>query len=231
MMKTLTSVLLSFAIVFQAGYHAPAVHAVSCSNVGGTSGKLKHSGVVNGSSAKVCGKEIWKLVGKPKATPKPKAAPRKTKYRPVRWKNEFSVTPDRPRFWHSGLTSISVGETMEFKSLAVRHVRNRLLLWYPTQVKFKPVESAWDFGDGLTAATDQERHMWRAVGVYQVRLKVSYAVKYKIVGKSDWVKLPGLIVASSLPLTVSVGQSSQLSSPSVVLVHWNCSQRFSSIGC
>lgn len=226
MAKLLISAVISVGLFFQVIYEPLPAVAASCKTSGGQSGSLKHSGQTNGISAKVCGNEIWKLVGKPKVTKKP-AKPRK----PVTWKNEFTVKPDRPRIALLPSTTLKVGETANFASLAVAHTRNRMLLWYPAQVKFVPNTASWSFGNGAEAAGTKTSHAYSRAGVYKVQLKVSYTVTYRITGRSAWVKLPGGVTALSSPIMVTVGSNSPPPGSAVSLVHWNCIQKPSALGC
>jgi hypothetical protein len=141
------------------------------------------------------------------------------------------VTPDRPRIKHSGSADLALNQNLGFSSSAVRHVRNRMLLWYPTQVRFKPVSTSWDFGDGQSSNEPIPKHSWSHSGVYNVDLTVNYSVKYRVLGKSEWQVLPGLIAVSSLPLQVRVGQSHKTRSGMVRLVHWNCNEKPRAYGC
>jgi hypothetical protein len=226
MFKILISAAISMGLCFQVlDTPVPAV-AASCKTSGGQSGTLKHSGQTNGTSAKVCGNELWKLVGKPKISKKP-AKPRK----PVTWKNEFTVKPDRPKIGVLPGTNLSVGEPADFASLASNHTRNRLLLWYPAQVKFVPTASSWSFGDGTDASGNKVTHAFSNVGVFKVQLKVTFSVTYRIIGRSSWVKLPGGVTALSSPVTVTVGSKVPLPNSAVSLVHWNCIQKPTALGC
>ena len=229
MFKALSSMVLSMAIVFQGIIHAPPVQAAGCSKVGVQSGLLKHSGLVSGNTAKVCGRELWKLLPKPKIPKKPivHASPVKK----VNWKNEFSVTPDRPRIKLAGSTDLVPGNSLGFSSLAVRHTRNRMLLWYPTQVRFKPVSSRWLFPDGSEVAGTSISKSWDIPGSYKVSLTVDYSVKYRILGRSDWVVLPGTVEARATPVTFTVSAEAITSRRKVVLVHWNCLQKPMELGC
>lgn len=229
MKKTLSVAVLCLALVFQGAVHTPVAHAAACSKVGGQSGRLKHSGVVSGDSAKICGRELWRLLPKPTKPSKPKIQNPAAKK--VNWKNQFSVTPDRPRISHLGSLSIQVGEALTLTSLALKHTRNRMLLWYPTQVRFKPIGASWKFGDGAEATGSIVEHRWEAEGSYVVRLLVSYSVKYRILGRSEWVRLPGEVSALSSPLTITVGAKPAVSSGEVRLVHWNCVQKPNALGC
>ena len=226
MFKPLISCVISLCLVFQVTPEIVPAFAASCKTSGGQSGTLKHSGQTNGTSAKVCGNEIWKLVGKPKPVKKP-TKPRK----PVTWKNEFTVTPDKPKISLPRSTILSVGEVLDFSAIAVGHTRNRMLLWYPAQVKFTPISSDWDFGDGSTGSGFNTSHQFTKVGEYKVKLTVSYAVKYRIIGRSVWVNLPGGVKAASSPLTIQVGPEPSKAKGSVALVHWNCLQKPLALGC
>jgi hypothetical protein len=226
MFKVFISGLISLGLVFQFSSAPIPALAATCKTSGGQSGSLKHSGQTNGVSAKVCGNEIWKLLGKPKPVKKP-TKPRK----PVSWKNEFTVTPDKPRIAPIQETNVSVGEVVDFSALAVGHTRNRMLLWYPAQVKFTPKTSSWDFADGSIATGFKVAHGFSSSGDYKVRLKVSYAVKYRIIGRSVWVNLPGGVTSFSNPITIRVGEKIPNARGSVSLVHWNCLEKPSALGC
>jgi len=229
MFKTFASALISMAIVFQAVSLAPPARAAGCSSVGGQAGSLKHSGLVTGNSAKVCGREIWKLL--PTIKPIKKPVIRKTPAKKIHWKNEFSVVPDRPRIGVTGPLNVAARSLVLFTSLAARHQRNRMLLWYPTQVRFKPISTTWNFGDGSGSQVPEVSHSWSQSGIYSVNLEVEYSVKYRIVGKSEWVPLPGTIRAASLPIMVRVGQGPNSRNGMAALVHWNCIQKQTAIGC
>jgi hypothetical protein len=226
MFKVFISCLVSFGLVFQVISEPVPAIAATCKTSGGQSGSLKHSGQTNGISAKICGNEIWKLIGKPKPAKKP-TKPRK----PVTWKNEFSVTPDKPKIAALKSMNISVDELVDFSALAVGHTRNRMLLWYPAQVKFTPKTSSWDFADGSSATGFRVSHGFAAAGEYKVKLKVSYAVKYRIIGRSVWVNLPGGVTAVSNPITIHVGEKIPNTKGSVSLVHWNCLEKPLALGC
>jgi hypothetical protein len=205
------------------------VHAAGCSKVGVQSGLLKHSGLVSGNTAKVCGRELWKLLPKPIIPKKPVV--RKFTAKKVQWKNEFSVTPDNPRVKLGGSANLAVGDSLAMSSIAVPHTRNRMLLWYPAQVRFKPMSYLWNFGDGQTSADKDASHIWAQSGTFTLRLTVNYSVKYRILGKSSWLVLPGQISAKSLPILINIGQNLPQDSSSVALVHWTCLQKPTAIGC
>jgi len=229
MFKGLFSLSLCLAIVFQGSPALPAAEAASCSKVGAQSGRLKHSGVVSSDSAKVCGKELWRLLPKPVKPVKPIVTKRPVKR--VHWKNEFSVTPDRPKIGHPMDLSLQVGEEIVLNSLAISHTRNRMLLWYPTQVRFRPVSASWHLADGSEVVGEKFRQSWTTPGTYEVRLRVSYSVKYRILGKSEWFELSGEISRTSSPISITVGKAEKTAFRLVRLVHWDCFQKPSAIGC
>jgi hypothetical protein len=125
---------------------------------------------------------------------------------------------------------LQVGEAVDLAAIAKMHSKNRLLLWYPSQVRFHPVSYFWTFDDGTDSASALVAHSWSRSGSYQVKLAVKYSVDYRIIGKSGWMVLPGLITSNAVPLTVQVGSVSS-SKPKVVLVHWNCLERIQAVGC
>lgn len=229
MFKAIITSVISLALVFPSFQPDPSAVAAGCSVPGGQSGRLKHSGQIQGSEAKVCGKEIWRLIGNPKVPAKPVKP--KTPSKPIRWKNEFSVAPDRPRIIAIHSPILAPNESIVLNSSAVRHVRNRMLLWYPTQVRFKPVTSRWLFPDGSEVAGTSIAKSWDLPGSYRVALKVDYSVKYRILGRSDWVVLPGTVEARATPVTFTVSAEAITSRRKVVLVHWNCLQKPMELGC
>ena len=224
MIKALAAVSLSLAIVFQSPVGALPAHAAACSVAGGQSGSLKYSGQLSTISATVCGDQIWKLLGKPKKPSKPVVPTRPRKYA-----NNFTVTPDRPKA--SGVRALSVAETGSFSAVTKKHTRNRLLFWYPAQVKFTPKTYLWDFGDGCKSTLRSPVHAWGKVGTFAVKLKVGFSVKYRIIGRTSWISLAGLVYSKSSPIKVSVGAATQPVGGDVVLVHWLCNQKPDALGC
>lgn len=142
---------------------------------------------------------------------------------------DFTVSPNRPSVIYAGSGSLSVGESATFSSSALSHTRSSYLLGYPTQVNFTPEKVTWNFGGEGNSAT----HRWSTPGTYQVTVTASYSVRYRIVGKTDWVSLPGMISSTSTPITITVGgdEVSPTVPGNVLLVHWNCTQKQSAIGC
>ena len=224
MFKGLAAATLSLALVFQLPVSPTPAHAASCSVAGGQSGRLKYSGQLSPISATVCGNQIWKLIGKPKKPVKP-IKPTK----PRKYVNNFTVTPDRPGI--ETKTSFKVGETGNLTALAKRHLRNRLLFWYPSQVRFVPKTYLWNFGDGLVSSLNSPTHLWSTKGTFSVRLTVGYSVKYRIIGHSSWIALNGFVFAKSAPVNVTVGSQPMQVRDSVALVHWLCTQKPSAVGC
>lgn len=224
MIKGLLAATLSLAIVFQAPWlEAPAKAAV-CTVAGGQSGSLKYSGQLSTISATVCGNQIWKLLGKPKKPTKP-VKPSK----PRKYAHDFTVTPDRPQI--SGMKNLSVNETDQLEALTKKHTRNRMLFWYPAQVKFTPKNFLWNFGDGTSSTVHSPTHVWLKKGAYGVTLKVGFAVKYRIIGRSSWISLAGYVYSKSYPLTVTVGENPSKYPGNVVLVHWLCNEKPEARGC
>ena len=224
MMKSVAGALLSVAIIFPSVQLSEPAHAVTCAVAGGKSGRLTYSGQVSKVSATVCGNQIWKLIGKPK-----KPVKRVRTGKPRKYANMFTVVPDRPGI--SGSPYLEVGQTAEFSAQAIRHTRNRLLFWYPSQVRFTPKTYDWTFGDGALGGGQFVTHAWSTKGTYQVRVLVGYSVRYRIIGHSLWLSLPGLVYATSPPLIVNVGGTATSNTSKVVLVHWNCNEKPTAPGC
>ena len=224
MEKGLLAMALSVAIVFQGVGIPTKAHAAVCSVHGGQSGSLKYSSQLTTVSATVCGDQIWKLLGKPRKPTKPV---RPTK--PKKYAHNFTVVPDRPQI--SATEKLLVGEPGTFSGLSTRHIRNRMLFWYPSQVKFSPREFRWIFGDGATAMGKNTSHAWSSSGLFTIRLTVGFSVKYRIIGRTNWVQIPGLVYASSMAKVVTVGTQPDKPGGRVELVHWLCTQKANAIGC
>ena len=229
MFKEMVAAAISLAIVFQGISHPVRVEAATCSVVGGQSGRLKYSGQLGKTSATVCGNQIWKLIGKP-APPKKPSKPVKPS-KPIKYVNQFTVIPDQPTIVSLSGLQAKLGEPLTFQSLAVRHTRNRMLLWYPTQVNFTPKTIRWDFGDGQSGAATLQSHQWLQKGIFNVRAEIGFSVEYRIVGKSAWVALPGTLSVFSNILKIEIGESQPTVNQKVVLVHWNCFQKSFAKGC
>lgn len=143
--------------------------------------------------------------------------------------SNFTATPSKPSVIYSGDGTLNIGESASFSSSAGTHTRNSFLLGFAAQVTFTPVQNRWSFGaDGSSAS-----HSWSSSGTYSVTVTTSYSVKYRIVGKSAWISLPGLISSTSAPVTIHVGADAvnPVVPANVLLVHWNCTQKLSAIGC
>ena len=106
-----------------------------------------------------------------------------------------------------------------------------MLLWYPSQVSFKPVRANWTFSDGEKAQGDSITRSWGATGSYQAQLAVDYSVRYRILGRTGWIVLPGNVTSRSAPIDLMVSQGSAQEGGKVVLVHWNCFQKPLSPSC
>ena len=224
MIKAITAVVISIAIFFQVGTRVEPVQAATCSVSGGQSGRLKYSGQLSPISATVCGNQIWRLIGKPSKPVRP-VKPGK----PRKYANNFTVIPDKPKI--AGVQSVSVGELVNLTAITKRHVRNRMLFWYPSQVRFTPKTFVWNFADGSLGAGLDTAHAWKGKGTYNVKLVVGFAVKYRIIGRSGWIALNGLVFASSAPFVVNVGETTRPVGGNVVLVHWTCDQKPYAEGC
>lgn len=226
MFKMVLGSAICLALVFPAQGFTQSAQAATCKVAGGQSGSLKYSGQVNSISAKVCGNEIWKLLPKPKVVKKPSNPTAKKKT----WKNEFTVSPTPPKIGYLGSLAKAVNEVLALNAITGTHILNRRLLWYPSQVRFTPQTYSWDFGDGQVSTNQQIEHDWHKAGTYVVNLVVGYSVKYRIIGKSEWVALAGTVFGKAKPVTVVVGKGSG-NDANVSLVHWNCLQKQTASGC
>jgi len=211
-----------FAILFPSPYSSPPAHA-ACAVSGGSSSRVKYSGSLSSYSATVCGEAIWKIIPRPSKPVTGKTPTRK-------WNNKIVVVPDRPVAKVS-LSRLSPNQPATFQAISIRHTRNRLLLWFPAQVRFYPRTYSWSFGDGTTASSVESQHWFGKRGTFSASVKVGFSVRYRIIGQSGWVALPGLVFRKSLPIVVNVSSLPAPSTKLPRLVHFECRAGVQIIGC
>ncbi|MEY3889070.1 MAG: hypothetical protein RI931_192 [Actinomycetota bacterium] len=149
-----------------------------------------------------------------------------------------NFSPDEASAAVSPSSDLMVGEMATFYSDPMVHYRLGAVLGYPAEVRFSPVQTTWQFGDGLSGSGAQTSHAFRP-GNFDVRVTITYAVSYRLVGQLAWILDPGQIQMPAV-VQVSVSDSSNWSPPEEellpaskvpYLVSANCLANSSSVGC
>lgn len=195
---------------------------------------LRKSGIV--INAKPAVKKIAKIIVTKKKALKTKSALKKKATK----KLAKSFAKFRPAAVVAGVSNdgvLAVGQLVTFDSSSAEHFKYALLLNLNTQVRFTPIEVAWDYGDGESGSGKYSDHSFSSAGTKQVQLTVVYSVAYRAKGSGRWIAEPGQVTVSDA-LTVNVaGGSSSKSKPKLVasqrtlLVGSTCSLRPGSFGC
>ena len=125
----------------------------------------------------------------------------------VKKKRNSSVAAFRavkPLANRSPLGVLAVGQQVTFQTRLSEKLANTTLLGQPVQVRFTPNQASWLFGDGTNGQGVRLSHSYVSKGMYQVELKVRYAVAYRAVG-GKWIPDETPIWLSAVPLAVPVG--------------------------
>jgi hypothetical protein len=146
-----------------------------------------------------------KPVAKPTAKPtpaKPSSAPNASSSSSIKSSSaEVSFSPEPLAIWVAKDVA-SVGEEVAFWAPNSIHYKSGSLLGKPTDVRFTPVNTHWDFGDGDSGAGEVIAHGFSAVGSFDVVASVRYSVEYQIFGASGWVSSGEIVVSDSLSMPV-----------------------------
>lgn len=184
----------------------------------------------------------------PKPTPKPKAPVLKPVAKPAVNVpvviSLSSVSSGQASFSPAPITvvaspsQLALGEETYLTVDAMVHYRSGSILGKATDVRFEPIATSWNYGDGSTVGSGQ-LHSYAELGTYSVTATVTYAVSYQITGESSWVSAGEIAVSDSTE--VSVGDpgagpgglvpDGPTPTPSVRLVAKNCIGNQSAYGC
>ena len=219
MFSKVTRFVLAVAIVFTLPSNAHA--AMPCDRVGAKS-QLHYGSQVSGSSVRICG-EYW-LKFAPKPAPKPVGPPKV-------YPKSFVAMPSAPAVVHAGPAVLSLGESVNFRHTAVTHSREGLLMGFRTEVRFRPVKVLWLFGGSSVQAGQTISRAFATPGLHNVRVRVTYAVKFRFLGGTNWLKEPRTITLTSRPIVVRVVEKTLAPSGRVILVRRDCSLNHNAIGC
>lgn len=128
------------------------------------------------------------------------------------------------------------GVAIGFSTNAVVHYKTGFLLGKATDVKFVPMQTKWNFGDGAAASGSSAAHGFSNIGTYVVSATVTYSVSYQIAGASSWVSSGSISVSDSVAVKIIGAEVADspvpVDSVSVVrLVGKNCLDNPGSFGC
>jgi hypothetical protein len=188
---------------------------------------------------------IAPVIKKPQPQPKPVAKPKqpaKVVSKPSTLNKTSAAADFTPAAADGSVypsNQLAVGQRASFVTSAVQHYRTGTLLNMPTEVRFTPVSVAWDFGDGNLVAGAYVGHAFDSTGTHPVRVRVVYAVSYRLKGSATWIAEPDTItLLDELEVDVSgnsgSGSNSNQDPPAanrVLLVGGDCLTRPTSFGC
>lgn len=134
-----------------------------------------------------------------------------------------------------------VGLPANFITDASAHVRSGILLGFPADVRFAPVEFRWGYGDGATRASSSGGSTWEALGVpefsetatshtytergrYTITAAVVYTAEYRFAGQ-PWRDIAGTLTIPEAPMSALAGEAR------TVLVDRDCSRDRRGPGC
>ena len=149
-----------------------------------------------------------------------------------------NFSPDEATAAVSPSSDLNVGEVATFYSDPKVHYRLGAVLGHAAEVRFSPLQTTWQFGDGLSGSGAQATHSFGS-GNFDVQVTITYAVFYRLVGQLAWILDPGQIQMPAV-VQVSVGDSANWSPPEEellltsklpYLVSANCLANTSSVGC
>lgn len=176
-----------------------------------------------------------------KAKTKPKV---KTKVKVITKPGSKSSTAASAKFTPAAVTGrvypssyLSLGQMATFASSATEHYRSGTLLSEPTEVRFTPISTDWDFGDGITGTGGSLNFAYDQEGTYEVQVRITYQVAYRPKGSKSWIIEPDPIqVADELFVEVSGEAEFDSDEPNqapkrVLLVGESCFARPGSFGC
>lgn len=130
-------------------------------------------------------------------------------------------------------TVLGIGQEATFQSFPALHFKTQGLLGKRAEVEFTPRAVSWSFSDGAQLQGSSVGHGFTEPGSYQARARVSYSVRYRLLGESDWKQVSGSITLVSNLLQVMVGNSALENNDSRVplIVGESCQGQPEAIGC
>lgn len=220
-----STIALVFAIAFTSLSPSNAHAALNCDRTGEQSA-LHYGSQVEGKNVRVCA-EYW-LQFAPTPT---RTTPKKTTAVP--WKplpTSLVVRPAAPRIIRSQFGAALSNQLLNFSTSALVHSRQGFLMGYRTEIRFRPLGVKWVLSDGTVSTTRALTHAFQSPGLYRIRASVRYAVKFRFLGGTDWIKEPRTIELSAPSILVRVAASPVLKRRPVLVLH-NCREVPAALGC
>ncbi len=156
-----------------------------------------------------------KTITRPSPTAKPKPSTKLiTETITVRVPGSSSSSQAAAKFYPNPLRlSMSPDEDLRVRQLArfwsnpTSHFRSSAVLGKQAEVHFVPVESGIVFSDGLRQAGVDTSRFFDRTGAFRVRAWVSYQVRYRLLGETNWTSVAGVLRSESNILDVVVDDS------------------------
>jgi hypothetical protein len=139
---------------------------------------------------------------------------------------------------------LTIGQTATFSSSALQHFKSGTLLNLPTEVRFTPIAVNWNFPeedgpDSAGGSGSYVNHVFSSAGLFQVQVRATYAVSYRLKGSLNWIAEPETIsMLDELQIYVSGDGVEQTDVPAITsperrvrLVGSDCLKRPGTFGC
>jgi hypothetical protein len=196
----------------------PIAQKVSCPSATQLASMPKSADAAERWVQSICGgapkaQTVSKPTPKPSPTPKPKPKTKTiTETIVTKIPGGFSSSFDAVTFHPNSLTIsyypnsvLAIGQLAKFVSNPSLHYSSQAVLGRQAEVEFTPNLLSWVFSDGLQRVGNQTERSFESQGSYLVQARISYLVRYRLLGETSWQQVPGQISASSNVLEVPVG--------------------------
>lgn len=109
--------------------------------------------------------------------------------------------------------SVNVSEPVYLSAPSTQHYRVGAILGKAAQVRFTPIESTWNFGDGTSGSGANPAHKFASPGTYSATVAVKYLVSYRLAGQTNWITDAAQITLTD-QVQITVANASQPGSES-----------------
>lgn len=125
-----------------------------------------------------------------------------------------------------------MGQLATFSSDPKLHYLTQPVLGRSAQVEFSPLGVTWYFADQATLSGTELKFGFLEAGEYEVVAQVRYAVRYRLLGDTDWQQPVGVIELASNRLLVQVADyGTESLAGRALLVGQDCGGRSGAVGC
>ncbi|MFM7013393.1 MAG: hypothetical protein ACKOXT_00150, partial [Actinomycetota bacterium] len=144
-----------------------------------------------------------------------------------------SFVPNQVRAKYFPQTVLGIGQPASFSADPVLHYKTQRVLGRMAEVEFTPISLIWIFSDGASGSGNPFVRSFEENGSYQAVARVTYRVKFRLLGETSWQLVQGAITSLSNRLNLTVGESlgSESDGEAVLLVGQLCTNQPQAFGC